>query len=236
MRTYNCKHEELPVIAGYILFSLKRDLADFMAFSPKFNEAYLTLFEGKFKTATELLNPKVETAELKLITARLYATVNGLSRAVNNLSTYIKMAGADIPLSAADFGLGLLRKNIHRTDVEGVLQGLRLVKAHIRQYKDALINQGFSETSIAELDTAIASIAADNQAQYEIRENRKALAQNNLKILNELYADITELCAVGKNLYRGKDAQKLAEYTFSNLLKNVRISHKAKNKNTGNLE
>ena len=236
MKTYNCKNEELPVIAGYLHFSLKRDLADFTAFSPKFDESYVTTFEAKTVAVTELLNPKMETAELKIITARLYSSVDGLNGAANNLSTYIKMSGAGVPLSAADFGLTLLRNKINRKDVEGVLQGLRLVSANIGQYKEALMNQGLTEAFIVELDAAMASIAADNQKQYEIKENRKALVQSNLKILNELYADIAELCEVGKNLYRGKDAQKLAEYTFRDLLKNVRISHKAKNKNTENLE
>jgi len=37
-REYSCKDEELPVICKFTAFSLKRDLADFTAFSPKFNE------------------------------------------------------------------------------------------------------------------------------------------------------------------------------------------------------
>ncbi|MDR2562801.1 MAG: hypothetical protein LBC98_02530 [Prevotellaceae bacterium] len=232
MKTYNCKNEELPVIGGYLSFSLKRDLADFTAFSPKFNNAYLTTFDGKIKAAMDLLNPKAETAELKIITARLYSSVDGLSRAANNLSTYIKMAGANVPLSAADFGIMLLRKKIRSKDVEGVLQGLHLVNTNILKYKDALMTQGLTEAFITELNTAMTSIAADNQAQYEIKENRKALVQSNIAVFKDLYTDITELCEVGKNLYRGKDAQKLSEYTFSNLLKNVRISHQTKEKKT----
>jgi len=38
-RNYNCKDEELPVICRFAAFSLKRDIADFTAFSPKFNAA-----------------------------------------------------------------------------------------------------------------------------------------------------------------------------------------------------
>jgi hypothetical protein len=236
MKTYNCKNEELPVIAGYLIFSLKRDLADFTAFSPKFDESYVTTFEAKTVAATELLNPKTETAELKLITARLYTTVNGLSGAANSLSTYIKMAGVNVPLSASDFGISLLRNKINRKDVEGVLQGLRLVNANIERYRDALMNQGLTEAFITELNTTMTCIAADNQTQYEIKENRKALVQDNISILNELYADIMELCEVGKNLYRGKNAQKLSEYTFSDLRKNVRVSHKTQDKKTENVE
>ncbi|MDR2424895.1 MAG: hypothetical protein LBD59_09270, partial [Prevotellaceae bacterium] len=190
--------------------------------------------EGKIKTARELLNPKSETAELKVITARLYATVNGLSSTANSLSTYIKMAGKDVPFSSSDFGISLLRNKIRSKDVEGVLQGLRLVNANILKYRDALMTQGLTEDFIAQLNAAATSIAADNQAQYEIKENRKTLVQSNIMVFKDLYTSITELCEVGKNLYRGKNAQKLTEYTFSNLLKNVRVWHKAKEKKTDN--
>ncbi len=40
-RSYGCKDEELPVICGYAAFSMKRDLADFTAYSPKFDEEYI---------------------------------------------------------------------------------------------------------------------------------------------------------------------------------------------------
>ncbi|BBE16212.1 hypothetical protein AQPE_0349 [Aquipluma nitroreducens] len=44
-RDYNCKDEELPVIDGFVLSSMKKDLADFTAYSPKFDAAYVSNFE-----------------------------------------------------------------------------------------------------------------------------------------------------------------------------------------------
>jgi hypothetical protein len=227
-KNYNCKNEELPVIGGFVLFAYRRDQTDFAGFAPKFTAAYGDLFDAKIKATAELLNPKAETAELKLITSRLYTTVDDLIGSINNLATYVKMAGTNIPLSAYDFGFTFLRNKIHGRDVEGVLQGLRLVNVHILKYKDALMAQGVTQEFIDKLDAAAASIAADNQLQYEIKENRKALVQSNTRVFNDLYADIAELCEVGKNLYRGNDPKKLSEYTFSNLLKNVRVLHKTK--------
>jgi len=40
--------------------------------------------------------------------------------------------------------------------------------------------------------------------------------------LNELYDQIGEILSVGKILYKGKDAAKLSDYTFTELLKKVR--------------
>lgn len=227
-RNYGCKNEELPVIGKFILFDFKRDMNDFTEFSPKFNAAYAISFEDKINAAIELLIPGMETTDHKLVTAHLYSTIDGLVGPINNLGIYVKMAGAAIPVSAYNFGFPTLRGKIHGKDAEGVLQGLRQVHANILKYKDALMAQGMTETFLAKLVADAESIASDNQAQYEIKETRKALVQSNTGVFNDLYADIMELCEVGKNLYRGKDPQKLAEYTFSNLLKNVRVRHKTK--------
>lgn len=117
-RNYNCKDEELPVICGYAAFGLKRDLLDFTARSPKFNQAR------------------------------------------------------------------------------------------------------FTNASVA--------IAADNEKQYEMLSTRKELVQNNLHILNALFGLQTEICEIGKILYRKTAPEKVSEYTFAWLLKQVRIIPKAK--------
>jgi hypothetical protein len=58
-RSYNCKDEELPVICRNALSYLKRDYEDFSAFSPVFNEGYITDFSGKIDLVDELVSPKL---------------------------------------------------------------------------------------------------------------------------------------------------------------------------------
>jgi hypothetical protein len=53
--------------------------------------------------------------------------------------------------------------------------------------------------------------------------------QSNLGVMNELYMQFSEFSKVGKTLYKGVDAEKVSEYTFSYLLKKVRIVHHQKN-------
>jgi hypothetical protein len=217
-RNYNCKDEELPVICGYAVFSLKRDLADFSKYSPRFDQKYVEEFEAKITEATELVNPKSETAEKKALTARLYATIDGLTDPVNRLAGYIKLA----KLSATDFGITLLRRKIRAKDTEGTLQNLRLVTANIQTFKEPLSIEGLTDELAVRLENAAASIAADNQKQYEILSGRKELVQNNRYLLNDLFRRLTEICDIGKILYRKTAPQKMQEYTFSGLMKQVR--------------
>jgi hypothetical protein len=225
-RNYHCKDEELPVICEYASFSLKRDLSDFKSYSPKFNESYVTGFDAKIAIASELVNPRTETAELKAITLQLYTTMDGIIEPANRLEGYIKLAKNKLPVSVADFGIPVLRKKIYAKDAEGVIHNLRLVISNIEKYKEALTAEGLTEALTQQLENAIVSVNADNDKQYEILSGRKELVQSNLVIFNDLYGQLSEICDVGKILYKRNNPDKLQEYTFSYLLKKVRVVHK----------
>jgi hypothetical protein len=231
LKDFKYNNEELPVIGGFVSFNLKRDLGDFTAFSQKFDGDYVTDFDADIKICSDLVIPKEETAKLKVITSRMYSTMDSLTGLVNNLTIYIQMAKTDIPISVADFGIPLLRKAIHKRDAEAVLQNLHILRNGIQQYKTELGKQGLSDNVINLFTEAAVSIQDDNQKQYEIVTTRKELVQNNMGLFNGLYAKIIEVCKVGKAIYKGKDDKKVKDYTFSELIKQVRIVSK-RDKNT----
>jgi len=221
-RNYNCKDEELPVICRFAAFSLKRDIADFTAFSPKFTAAYAAGFESKIAAVSEVVEPKSETLELKTITGRLYGTLDGLIDPINRLSGYIALAKKNLTISSADFGITQLRKGINTRDAEGALKSLHTVNANIAKFNDILSAQGLTEGLSNAFVAASASIAADKQMQYEIVSNRKTIVQNNIALFNTLFDQLSEICTVGKVLYKTTNALKLQEYTFNELKKRVR--------------
>lgn len=225
-RNYNCKDEELPVICGFVALSLKRDLEEFTSFSPMFTEAYVTGFEAKIDAAEELVQPKSETIELKVITERIYATLDGLISPINRVEGYLELAGKEIPISSADFGLVQLRKSARVRDVENVLKLLRTVEANINKYKEALSVKGLTDELTSRFGEAGDSLAEDKNQKYSLISNRTALVQNNLGQLNELNDQLTEICKIGKVLYKQTDKAKLKDYTFTQLRKQVRRTEK----------
>jgi hypothetical protein len=221
-RSYNCKDEELPVLCRFVLSGLKRDLADFTAFSPKFSETYCTNFETKIIAIEDLVSPKSETAEKKKITDRLLASMNSLLDPINRLSGYLDMAGDTIQISKVDFGLTDLRKGINTRDPEKVINRLKEVIQNIAKYKDPLVAQGLTDRMIDSLNTSYISISNDRQTQYSILTNRKAMVQSHIGMLNDLFAQMQEILNIGKILYKQTDAVKKQEYIFSELKKKVR--------------
>jgi hypothetical protein len=228
LKDYRCNNEELPVIGGFVSFNLKRDLTNFTTFSPKFDDAYVTDFDAKIKACSELVTPKEETARLKVITSRMYSTMDGITGHINSLAIYMKMAKADIPISSADFCIPSLRRAIHKRDAEAVMQSLHIMNNCIAQYKEPLTKQGLSNSIINALTAAVVSIHDDNQKQYELVSNRKELVQNNLELFNGLYAQIIEICEIGKTMFKG-NTKKVKDYTFSELIKQVRTVYKRTN-------
>jgi hypothetical protein len=227
-RKFNCTESELPSICERVAFSLERDLQDFTAYSPKFNSQYLLNFKGKITIVSELVNPKMEIAEQKIITNRLYGTMNGLIDSINQLQGYVKLAKTTIPISLTDFGLTTLRQQARSKDAEGAQKSLQLVNANILKYKDPLTEQGLNEELTAHFTNAAASIGVDNQKQYEIKSNRMELVDANMESLNELFALVSEILEIGKILYKGKKPLKQKEYTFDTLKKTVRAANTGK--------
>jgi hypothetical protein len=225
-RSYNCKDEELPVICGFAAISLTRDLTDFSAFSPNFDAAYLAAYKGKIEVVQELVQPKSETIELKIITDRMYATLDNLVVPLNFVDGYLKLAGKTVPISATDFGLSQLRKSIRSRDVENVMQVLHTVEANLGKYNPELSVVGLTDTTSNKFTDAGNLLAIDKNKKYELVSNRTALVQSNLGILNELFDQFTEICTIGKALYKFSDKAKLKDYTFAQLMKQVRRTAK----------
>ena len=223
-RSFGCKNEELPVVCGFGATSLARDLGDFTAYSPLFDAAYQAAFKTKIDVVAELVQPLSETVELKVITERMYQTLDDLIAPINYLAGYLKLAGKEVPVSAHDFGLLQLRKSVRSRDVESVLTLLHTVDGNIRKYKKALTTKGLTEELIARFAAAGKQLADDKNRKYALVSNRAAMVQKNMGLLNDLYDQLTEICRIGKILYKQTDPAKLKDYTFAKMMNQVRMS------------
>ena len=110
LRTYGCKDEELLFTSIFVSLSLKRDLSEFTAYSPVFNQVYQAAFDGKIAVLKEVVMPKFMVTERKVVTTRLYGTMDGLLESVRHLTGYIKLAKSGISIPLEDFGFAPLRK------------------------------------------------------------------------------------------------------------------------------
>lgn len=225
-RNFNCKDEELPIIATLAQKNLERDLADFAAYSPKFDTAFLASFQSQIDLVQELVSPKAETARIKLITQRIYATMAQLLDLSNKLEGYIGMAGQAIPISLNDFEITDLKVGLRKRDLEMVVNRLKNVLTNIRQYEQTLREQGLNDAFIAQLEQANTQLKADKSEQYQTMNHRRKMVENNHSELNKLYEQLKLIMKVGQILYKKSDPIKNDGYLFS-------ILHRQVNNNSG---
>lgn len=229
-RLYNCKDEELPIIGKLVASSIESDLPTFTTYSPGFDDGYVTDLKQKVTTVADLIAPEEETVARKVITGRIYATLNNLTEPAGRLEGYITLAHDTLKVSPSDFGIGKLRQGIKNHDVEEVTDALHLINNQIVRYKETLQQKGLTEELIAAFTGSYTSLTTDKTEQYGILNNRKAIVQNNIATLNDLHQQITEVMKIGKILFKN-DSAKVQQYTFSNVLKNVHYTVNAKTDN-----
>src|SRR5690606_31073708 len=143
---------ELPMIAALAYSNLMRDVADFKAYSPKFDDAFTGQLKTQIELVEELVSPKAETARMKLITQRIYSTMAELLDRINKLEGYIEMAGQAVPISLNDFETTDLRAGLYSRDLEKAVNRLKNVQANIKRYEQPLKEQGLTDEMIAQLE------------------------------------------------------------------------------------
>ena len=217
LRVYKCKDEDVPPVCGFAASNLKRDLADFNGYSPKFNQDFLNRFESDTALAYDIIEPQAEMQLQKAITARMYGTIESLQDSNNRLCGYIQFAKLDL----INFGTSDLRQAIYDKDADAAVKGLNLISKNLVNYKDQLAKEGLTDEFIAQLDSASESLIADKKKRYEISSNRALIVQDNVGFFNELYKTLTMILTAGKILYQKKDPARVKEYTFSELKKRV---------------
>ena len=230
-RNFNCKNEELPIICGFSAISLARDLEAFAAYSPQFNSEYVDIYKANIDAAQELVQPKAETVQLKKLNEHIYSTLDSLITDANHVEGYLMLAKKTVPLSAADFGLTQLKKSCSNRDLENVLTQMRTVKGYMIKYGTELATKGLTEAFVEKFAETEAQLAENRKTKYEIVSNRAAIVQNNMGTLNDLYDQFTEICKIGKILFKKTDKAKLNDYTFSYLLRQVRRVQKPEDPN-----
>ncbi len=220
-KKFNCKMEDVPVIAGFVLTSLDRDKDDFNKYSTVFNDVYVTKAREKQMECYEIIKSGDVLKHQKMVKVNLDATLRKLRLALNLTEGYIKLAHGTLDIQESDFGLRTIRVAITLNDVERViLQGHTLI-SHVKRNAAALQIWGLKPEAILALEALINEIDDLNENHNSKKNERSRTATDNVTVFNEMWDTISTIANAGRAMYRGVDNVKLREYTKSHLLKRV---------------
>ena len=220
-KNFKCKHEEVPVIAGFAATSLRRDMSAFSDYSSLFSESYAAELDSRSKTCYEMIKSGAITSQIKQVTQQMSDKVQSLRLSLNKTEGYLDLAKGSLDIAVEDFGLKAIRACINVGDTEGVImKGHNLVTVLTRN-QAALLAKGMKADFVTSLTTLIDEIATLNKDQNSKLSERNQTTNDNIKEFNDLWEMVATVLKTGKLLYRGVDDVKLKDYTLDQLLKRI---------------
>lgn len=214
--------EELPTIASFTLSSYTRDIAAFQSYKPtRYNAAFLLNFQAKQMAVNNIIYPKQFTAEIKLITNRIFQNTYALRTQLNLIEGYVADA-TGLTIAPKDFGISLVRKAIARFDQEAISNALAYLLQNITNNLTQLTDVGFTPAQKTQLQNAKKDLDDDNTLQNKRISDRALLVAANANTFNQLAQIIKDLWADGKRLFKTNDKTKLADYTNSKIIARLR--------------
>jgi len=223
-KQFHGKMEEMPIIGGFVLSSVTRDLDDFKKYSDIFTPEYLTDFEAKRKACTELIMTDSVNVALKATTAKLRDQLKELSIFLVRVEGYINMANKG--RFGERFGIKKLRQQLYNGNVEGTILNARIFITNLIDNKTFLMEKGMKQEQIDSLKTLINTIESLNFEQNELLSTRAQNCLSNTEAFNSLWYLLQPVLHAGKAIYKANNEAKLKDYTLSHLRK--RMNHEQK--------
>jgi hypothetical protein len=164
---------------------------------------------------------------MKVITERIKSHYEKARVYANKAEFYAKQAGSNLNMKPVDFGFKTLRSKLSQKDDEAIAKGLSDLSKNIAANQAALEAKGLTTEFKTEVDQFVKAFTDDSLAQTRKLNEREAVVRQNAGQINALWALITEICDAGKIIAKEKkDKNRIKDYTLTELVKSVRVTHK----------
>jgi hypothetical protein len=218
-----CKLEEVSPIAKLIIKQFTLDQPVIVKVFPNYNPASVAALEAKFTKVDALINPSLLIGKISQATQSINSESEALLPQLFIFEGYLNRA-KNLSVEPKYFGITLIRKAINAENVEGVIDGLdTFIKAIADGTNQAkLIAEGMTAQQIAYLSTTKTSLLNKKTDRILLNSQKESLVKDNYVLINSLWADLTDICDVGKRVFKNTDAIKVKSYTMTNILGEVR--------------
>ncbi|MBD2715908.1 hypothetical protein KBK19_12775 [Microvirga sp. STR05] len=224
---FKCRLDELVPLARLLRASYLRDQADFQELLPEdYTAAFLKDYDAHVAAADALEATSVQIAKRMVFTERIEAVYKGLPQALDFLAARVRRA-TPLTVPADRFGIEQARRARNHDDHSGLEASLKTLLQNLEANKAALAAKGQKPDDTQKLQDLYEALVADTTSQGSQMSSQKINTEENMTVLNALYAEMAHLFNDGKALYARSDKAKAEDYTFQQLLKRVRRERKA---------
>jgi len=222
-----CRAEELPFLADYARDNFIRDKADFVNHSSEYDKNFLLKFDPQLKLVNEVVATSILVAQQKALTQKIGKHYKSARNWVNKVENYAKKAKDALVTSIDNFGFKSLRAEIGVKNDEGTIKKLGELLQHTDANQAALEPKGFTVTVRTSLKTFIDTFEADIKSQTRKIDERKGLVKDNKKEFETLWKMVNDdILGTGKVIYKEVNEEKVKDYTYTLLIKKIRMAKK----------
>ncbi len=230
-KKFNCKMEDLPVMAGFAIQSMETDKVDFLDFSPVYGDDFIPNAKAKQKECSELVKQEDVLKLQKKVTQEINIMLKGMRNDINKIEGYLLLTANQLDIAVLDFGLAGLRINISKKNVEGVCSDIQSLVVKLKRNEAVLSDKGMKTALLEDIVAQSEKLDKLNLSQNAFKNKRSRTASDNIKIFNELWDLLNTILDGGRSLYKANDKVKYKEYTLSQLKKRVHLEKSATQNN-----
>lgn len=223
-RKFKCKNEQVPVLAGFMFYSFEKDKTAFIAYSPKFNDPFLSNANAQQKNCLELVRATDITRFIKKITSDIDTTVKEVKSMITYMEGHIKLSKNELDIRIDDIGIKAVRQGIRNSNVESICAEARAMIINVKRNNRPLRAAGMKDEDLDTLIALVEKLEQLNTTHNDTQNERSRTSDDGTKELNALWDTMHLIQDAARAIYKGKNEVKLAEYTITKLLKRVHNS------------
>jgi hypothetical protein len=216
--------EEYHVIGAVTLAAFKDDKADFIDFSPEFEDPFETDFEDQITAATGIATTQFYTAELAGLTERIKIDKNLIYPMLTFLEGYINLAKKNLSKPPKLFGIKAVRDKARSENSEGLRIAFDTLKSNVEVPSDFALLQakGLTDPKWTALKDLAVKLMKENDDQEYYKTKKAKAITDNWGLFDDLLDTIKKVQDTGKRLYKYTNKAKTDGYTMTVLLGRIR--------------
>ena len=227
---FTCRFDEVAPLARLQWASYQRDKADFIDLLPDdYTEAFDNGYTTALKAVEKLVASAVQQAKGMVFTAEIATLYETLPELLNRLEARVRRAEG-LTVLPKKFGIGDARTARNQGDHESLADDLKTLLQNVAANQAALKTKGQQPADTKKMQDLHDALVANNTSHGTNASTQRQLTQANVDTINKLEKLMQHLFDDGKSLYERSDKSRLKDYTYRQLLKQVRRSQPADTK------
>ncbi len=222
--------EDLFTLGGFTLDSYTTYRLQFEDIAPDdYHAKFLTDFAAAREKLKDAPGAGGRTGTGKVVTARLYESMDAVRKLLNRLQIRLDLSGAPnlLTVKPADFKVMALDERLRTRDAEGSLTKMAALAGLLTANLDALKTKGYKAQELDELNTLRAKIDADNLLQSQHSNTGVQSTKLENSDFEAVDAFIRKVRKTATRLFK-EDKSVLKEFSRKSLLARVHAGEKPK--------